>query len=427
MRRSMLALALALAPGCLPDGGSDDESRVIIEDVDGDVGATIDAESAEDMGPPIWDAAPMIDAALPPPSSDGIDVVEVEDVEFTRGRTDFLEVELPDDVVSLTIIAEGEPTVLFCINHLEGPDGTILVAQDPPGVTLSPFDQQISPCPGAFKSPNRSATTTTGIGAVLAPNNPGVAVGPGRWRYRASAIGAFGPVTTRARFKLLIKRADPAPTVGTLDLHLHFTGARGWTAANAPTDPDFQRALARMEGFYQRIGITLGEKTYDDIPAEYRAVDSGPEGPGADADNSSLHHMFQLSAYDTGVSLFFVDRIGEPMFGGAIGGIAGGTPGPSLQAGTVRSGVAVATQLDPNPDSIGHIMGHETGHFLGLYHTQEFIGGITDQIDDTAPGQGGSDNLMFPTVTSAPARLTDGQGFVLHRSPCITPVAEEAP
>ena len=78
--------------------------------------------------------------------------------------------------------------------------------------------------------------------------------------------------------------------------------------------------------------------------------------------------------------------------------------------------------MTPDPDSIGHIMGHESGHFLGLFHTQEIIG-FTDQIDDTMGGLNGSDNLMFPTVTSEPARLTDGQAWVLHRSPII--VAEE--
>ncbi|MCA9546542.1 MAG: hypothetical protein KC613_19190, partial [Myxococcales bacterium] len=60
-------------------------------------------------------------------------------------------------------------------------------------------------------------------------------------------------------------------------------------------------------------------------------------------------------------------------------------------------------------------------HYLGLYHTREFIG-INDQIPDTDAGE---DNLMFPTVTSAPARLSPGQGFVLHRNAAVyTPEAK---
>ena len=28
-------------------------------------------------------------------------------------------------------------------------------------------------------------------------------------------------------------------------------------------------------------------------------------------------------------------------------------------------------------------MAHETGHYLGLFHTRELIEGVTDQLDDT--------------------------------------------
>ena len=427
MRRAVLAVSLALiSPACVPDdGGSDPDPIVIGDDAEMQGDMLMPGPEPDDMGAPEWDAETTPDMAPPPEQENGLDVVEFDDVEVNAGYSEMLTLDLPDDVQSITIVGIGDPTVFYSVVHLEGPEGQILVAENPPGVTITAFDRQLSPFPGAFKSPNRSATAATGLATLLAPNNPQVAVGPGEWQFQIAGLGQFGPTTTAMDIVVYIKRAPAVPERGVLDVHMHFTGSRRWTAANAPDDPDFQTALDRLREFYGEIGIEIGEVTYQDIPDRFRAVDSGPQGPGPAALDSTLHEMFALSSYDNGLSFFFVDRIGEPQFGGAIGGIAGGTPGPMLEPNTVRSGVAVATQLDPNPLSIGHIMGHEGGHYLGLFHTQEFFG-MTDQIPDTPDGQAGDDNLMFPTVTSEPASLSPGQGFVMHMNAAVVSVEAEA-
>lgn len=394
----------------------------VIDDlgVDRGIDAGLDPDAMIDMGP-APDAGPLFTVRCDAVPETQIDVIDLGEVFVsTGGGFGGLPFTLPDDVISFTIVfVEEVDSALMTVTHLNGPDGETLVSPMPEGYTPSARDQFIGPFPGGFYSPNRSAASATGAGGLLVPNNPDIAVQGGEWQVRFAAInGLTGRAAeTRANVQILVKRAVEAPACGRLPVHMHFTGAHGWTADNAPDDADFQRALDRMRGFYADVGITLDPITYDDVEDPPEEVDA-TGGPG-----SAMHSLFATNAYDDGLAIFFVARITSP-FGTGVGGVAGGIPGPTLQPGTPRSGVVVATQLEDDPEAIGHIMGHESGHFLGLFHSVEFIG-ETDQIADTPTNTRDQSNLMFPTVTAGEAMLSPGQGWVLHKNASV--IAEEAP
>ena len=422
------AALVALVAACGEDASNDPTpgGGSATPDV-GPVGGAPSGGVMADAGPggaPFLDVGPS-GGAPPPPDPEGgeftVEVLHEERVTLSPGGVSpDITFDVPDDAVAFTIFGLGErPTDYFVVEHLENAEGEAFVTEDP-GVPAGPFDQFLSPWPGQFRSPNRAAPSEA-MATLLFPNNPELAVTPGQWTLRVASLdpNSGRPGAGEVLVSVRVKRAAQPPQRGVLKLNLYFTGARGWTADTALQDPDFNAALDRMREFYEPIGVDVVPASFTDIPNEYATIDSFMAEAG-----NELAEMFALGETDQGVNLFFVDRFGG-QFGGQIGGIAGAVPGPSgaLLGGTPRSGVAVGTSIAPDPRSIGHVMGHETGHYLGLFHTSEiFAQGVNDPIPDTPQGQQGTSNLMYPTVTPEDAELSAQQGVIVRGNPTILPI-----
>jgi hypothetical protein len=187
---------------------------------------------------------------------------------------------------------------------------------------------------------------------------------------------------------------------GIVDLGFYMV-SEDWSAASAILDANggWTRMLDSMATIYAGAGICLGNVTFYDVPkwaktayaTNINATDNDPCSP--------IDQMFTLSQPGGAIPLFFVDDIlsSSTGAGNIIVGIDGAIPGPSGAGGTVHSGalVNVANLLnnvnclttplfhDCGADQVAYISSHESGHFMGLYHTTEGHGALFDPIGDT--------------------------------------------
>ena len=350
-----------------------------------DVGVVEDASVAPD-------AAPDDTGVTSGPRTD-IGTVPIGTVTLgTDGRSGPITFELPQGVVSFTVSLVGALEGTYIVRSLSGPTG-VLVSDD--DSALSQLERLLfGPFGAQFFSPNR-VVQHRGAMAALFPNNPGVTVAGGPYtmelegfRIQGANLAPYsGPITVTVHYRTAL------PMRGRLDLSLYFSGAQGIDASSAPTNTLIQDAVRELGTIYAQTGLRIGTIAYHDIDPSFQTIEGFLDGS-----STVLEDMFALSAGNgPGLHFFFVDRF-EGGIGGSVAGIAGGVPGPPLNPGTAGAGVAVALST-ANGDAgvLAHVMAHEGGHWLGLFHTSELIG-TSDQIPDTPEGQGGNTYLMFPAV-----------------------------
>jgi hypothetical protein len=174
--------------------------------------------------------------------------------------------------------------------------------------------------------------------------------------------------------------------------------------------------------------------TWYDLPAWAQTKWKGGLDLDATTCDAQLGQLLSISQSTDGgqMNLFLMpDLLAKPAPGSTthtvIVGIDGTIPGPGSFAGTVQSGAAVsAANLRAGSarctgalalsacgaDQTAYIAAHETGHYLGLYHTSESAGADFDPLDDTFQCQ------CSKCLTGAAQSLCGGAGAEVMASSC---------
>ena len=338
----------------------------------------------------------------------------------TGGYID-VEVAVPDGAVS---------TAVHCGGFGDAALGAVWSLTDPGGNKVYDGDDVLN---GDFTAWDFRSDFVDARTVALLPITPSLDVQSGTWNVQFFV----GPNNNGSADCEAVHRVDSAAGDAIVYVNLVFVGPDGLDAATAIDDENFQEALAVFESEWGSGNLTP-QYNYIDFAgdkAKYTVVEV--------SDTEAVEFNDLLRTAKPGntrtMTFFFVEEIANTSSGGAtILGLSAGPPGAPATNGTSKSGVVVsAIDYDSAPADVGKIMAHEGGHFLGLYHTTEKDGARHDLLGDTpecdasndANGNGtmnsdecsgqGSENVMWWTLTSGSATLSDDQSWVLRRNPVV--------
>ena len=403
---------------------------------------------------------PPADCVLPAPIASALDGGQVLEL-GTHQAGDSVTFSVPPGTASVSILQQAVGNVPLQVVFKQGtgslvtdnsvvprflyfPDGGVayddsLVIPTAADKTQDPSNTFVefsgdTPVAASFTFPNTATSLAGGAGVT-----------PGNWRF---IVGDFahecatefacldgGTDQDRYDIKVVVK---PQAATAVLDVNFFIVGSNTtrtgvpFTAAVAPNDPTVQRMLETYKSLFSRAHITVRNTLFFDVSAadnaKYAHVvvngDNSGQGPC-----DPVGQMFTLSAGSPqpAVNIFLVDDLLDTSAGATsqLVGLDSTIPGPATLAGTVHSGAAVsmadlffnsaaecAAKQTPNltcgADEVAYIAAHESGHFLGLFHTTESGGTLMDPLTDTgkcactACGRPDQKSVCGNTDSSAP-------------------------
>ena len=321
---------------------------------------------------------------------------------LTNGLSEELTFEAPEGLQSTMMEVRGDKG-LYYLTKFKTPHGDLIES-------------------GGYST--RGAREVPGLVDWLFPNTPSLSLEPGEYKVLLRGETHDGnPITEDVEIRLYAKAAGS----DTCGIHYDFLVDKNAIDSN-DIETAIDRSVVWVNNLYARQGVRVLDYQITPIQLPNPNFDVETQSVTGQVDQVLAQARATGDARNDAVHIVVVRQIG----GADPSGYAMGLPGP-FDADRPNAAVLVSTDAYTDAsgfldvDGLASTIAHETGHFMGLYHTSESDGITSDPIPDTPTCSGTgctpsfTRNIMTPGGGSVRVDVSEGQAFVLKQHPLCEP------